>query len=225
MRTSPSSVGYDHGSSTLTPWKEIKPMPSNSNSETPSENKYHVGDFVERDQLVTMKGQIVSMPDPRHLIHLQFRRFAGCPICNLHLRSFILRSDEIAAAGVREVVVFHSTAEELVSNQSDIPFDIIPDPEKRLCREYGVGSSWRSVLHPGALTSVPRAAWLATTRRFTVGAPLPLRPATNGRKGLPADFLVTTEGYVAGVKYGRHSGDSWSVDEVLAAAATVSRRS
>ncbi|WP_259464520.1 hypothetical protein [Streptomyces sp. TLI_171] len=25
------------------------------------------------------------------LLHLQFRRFAGCPVCNLHLRSFAVR--------------------------------------------------------------------------------------------------------------------------------------
>jgi hypothetical protein len=30
-------------------------------------------------------------PDSHHLIHLQFRRYAGCPICNLHLRSFVER--------------------------------------------------------------------------------------------------------------------------------------
>jgi peroxiredoxin len=200
-------------------------MSSNSNAETPSENTYVVGDVVVRHKLATMTGNTVTIPDPRHLIHLQFRRFAGCPICNLHLRSFIRRADELTGAGVHEVVVFYSTAEELVSNESDVAFDIIPDPDKRLYHEYGVGTSWRSVLDPKAMASVPRAAWLATTRRFTVGAPLPVRPATNGRIGLPADFLITTEGYVADVKYGRYSGDSWSVDEVLAAAAAASSRS
>jgi hypothetical protein len=52
---------------------------------------------------------------------------------------------------------------------------------------------------------------------------LPLRPATNGRIGLVADLLITAEGYVAAVKYGRHSGDAWSVDEVLSLAAATGR--
>jgi hypothetical protein len=138
------------------------------------------------------------------------------------LRSFALRSEEIAAAAIREVIVFHSSADELIPNESDVPFPIIPDPQKKLYAEFRVGTSWRSVLAPGAMASVPRAAWLATKRRFTVGAPLPLRAATNGRIGLPADFLITPDRHVAAVKYGQHSGDSWSVDEVLATAAAVS---
>jgi len=31
------------------------------------------------------------IPEPDGLVHLQFRRFAGCPVCNLHLRSFASR--------------------------------------------------------------------------------------------------------------------------------------
>jgi peroxiredoxin len=194
-------------------------------SSTPFDNKYIVGDVVVPRKLTDMKGEPVALPDPHCLIHLQFRRYAGCPICNLHLRSFAQRKEEIARAGIREVVVFHSTAEELLPNESDVPFAVIPDPDKRLYREFGVDTSWRSVFDPGAMAAVPRAAWLATMRRVTVGAPLPLRKATNGRIGLPADFLITTEGYVAAVKYGQHSGDSWSVDEVLAAAAAVPSQS
>jgi len=184
-------------------------------------DRYITGDVVAARTLTDMKGEAVPLPDPHRLIHLQFRRFAGCPICNLHLRSFALRADEIAAAGVREVIVFHSHAEELIPAESDVPFPVIPDPEKKLYVEFRVGTSWRSVMAPAAMASVPRAAWLATKRRFTVGAPLPVRPATNGRIGLPADFLITPDRHVAAVKYGEHSGDSWSVDEVLAEAAAV----
>src|ERR1700739_3848734 len=107
-------------------------MSSNSNAETPSGNKYVVGDLVVRHQLVTMTGETVSVPDSHHLIHLQFRRYAGCPICNLHLRSFVEREEEITKAGIREVVVFPSTTEELLPNEKALPFDVIPDPQKRL---------------------------------------------------------------------------------------------
>ena len=51
--------------------------------------------------LTDIHGAHVSIPDARaKWTHLQFRRFAGCPICNLHLQSFLRRSEEIAAAGV-----------------------------------------------------------------------------------------------------------------------------
>ena len=55
----------------------------------------------------------VRVPDREALVHLQFRRFAGCPVCNLHLRSFVERYPKITAASIREVIVFHSWQEEL----------------------------------------------------------------------------------------------------------------
>jgi hypothetical protein len=68
--------------------------------------------------------------------------------------------------------VFHSTTEELLPNEKDLPFDVIPDPQKRLYREFGVETSWRSVLDPAAMATVPRGAALAVKRRFTGGRTL-----------------------------------------------------
>src|ERR1700739_1055956 len=92
------------------------------------DNRHIIGDVVASQQLTSMTGEPVSLLDPTHLIHLQFRRYAGCPICNLHLRSFALRKDELDAAGIRELVVFHSTAEELRRNEPDLPFTIVAGP-------------------------------------------------------------------------------------------------
>ena len=63
-------------------------------------------------ELTALSGT-VQIPDPTRLVHLQLRRFAGCPICNLHLRSFARRHDELVRAGTVEVAVFHSSAEDL----------------------------------------------------------------------------------------------------------------
>ena len=38
------------------------------------------------------------------------RWFAGCPICSQHLDTFAARHGDVAAAGITEVVVFHSAA-------------------------------------------------------------------------------------------------------------------
>lgn len=46
-------------------------------------------------------------------------------------------------------------------------------------------------------------------------------PAANphgGRLGLPADFLIASDGRVLACKYGQHVYDQWSVDEILALA-------
>ena len=71
-----------------------------------------------------------SRPGPA--THLQFRRFAGWPICNLHLHSVVARHAEITASGIDEVVVFHSTPEELRSYTDDLPFGVVADPAKKL---------------------------------------------------------------------------------------------
>ena len=179
-------------------------------------NRVSVGDRFPDLTLTAITGETVTVPDTAGaLTHLQFRRFAGCPICNLHLRSITARIDEINAADIREVVVFHSTATELRKYQGDMPFPVIGDPDKTLYRRFGVEASAKAVLNPRAWRALPvgwrRAIADSVAHRR---APLPLAP-TNGNLGLPANLLITADGSVAAVKYGVHAYDQWSVDELL----------
>lgn len=169
-------------------------------------------------QLTGLHGEPVRVPDPSALVHLQFRRFAGCPVCNLHLRSVTARLDEITAAGVREVVIFHSTPAELRKYQDDMPFPVIGDPDKKLYQRFGVESSAKAILKPGAWRALPdgwRHAFKTALTKHR--APLPAAP-TNGNLGLPADVLVDSDGFIVAAKYGDHAYDQWSVDELLAIA-------
>lgn len=182
-----------------------------------SETRLDVGAAVSRRDLVTVSGAEVSIPDPdpERLVHLQFRRFAGCPVCNLHLRSVVRRHDEIVAAGVREIVVFHSPADELVEHVRDLPFAVVADPDKRLYQEFGVESARRALLDPRAWLPIARAVsrslWLLVRRR----EPAPAARPHGGALGLPADFLLGGDGYVLARKYGDFVYDQWSVDELL----------
>ena len=172
------------------------------------------GDTVEADELHTIKGATVTMPDPEQVLHLQFRRFAGCPICNVHLQSVIKRHDEITANGIREVVMFHSTPEELESYVDDLPFDLVADPERVLYRRFGVETSVRSVVDPRSVAPIVKGMMdrsLAGKLRLKDG----LHRANGGHLGLPADILIDTDGTVIDAKYGKHAGDQWSVDELL----------
>ncbi|MHA6617051.1 peroxiredoxin-like family protein [Pseudonocardia sp. DLS-67] len=165
--------------------------------------------------LDTVAGSRVPVPHPDHLVHLQFRRFAGCPVCNLHLRSFVNRLADVEAAGVHEVVVFHSSADTLRTYTSDLPLDVIADPDRVLYREFGVEYGARSLLDPRGWPTIVRAvAWeLQAIRRHARPAP-PTTPE-GGRLGLPADFLIAPDGRVLAAKHGAHVDDQWSVEELL----------
>lgn len=167
---------------------------------------------ITRAEFNSVTGELILVPDPERLVHLQFRRFAGCPICNLHLRSFVSRHDELERAGVRAVVFFHSPADELAEHTADLPFATVADPDKVVYRRFGVEAGARALLDPRSWSAIVRGSALTAVGRF--GLPS-LRPA-NGRLGLPADFLIAPGARVLACKYGRHADDQWSVDEVLA---------
>jgi len=171
-----------------------------------------VGDDITERRLDTITGATVSVPDSDHLVHLQFRRFAGCPICHLHVRSLARRHDEIVAAGVSEVVVFHSTAESLREYQADLPFAVVADPEKSLYRQFGVESSLASVLHPSSWWAAARGVRQQRSLRAGMG------PGED-HLGKPADFLISPQGVLLAAKYGAHADDQWSVDEIIGLAA------
>jgi peroxiredoxin len=174
------------------------------------------GDLAPARELTSVDGSRVVLPDPSQNMHLQFRRFAGCPVCDLHLRSIARRHDEIEAAGVREVVVFHSTAEELRRHGAhELPFAVIADPAKRLYAEFGVESAPRALLDPRAWIPLVRAI-AASSWRMVLGKSKP--PASyqeHGRLGLPADLLIGRDGRVLAAKYGEYVYDQWSADELL----------
>ncbi len=165
--------------------------------------------------LVAVSGASVPLPDPDRLVHLQFRRFAGCPVCNLHLRSVVARHAEIEAAGIREVVVFHSRAEELLDHVADLPFDVVADLDKALYREFGVESAPRALLHPKAWPAIVLAVARALPDVLRRRRPAPSARPEGGRFGLPGDFLIAPDGSVLASHLGRHVYDQWSVDELL----------
>lgn len=177
------------------------------------------GSDVPARELTPVDGPPLPVPDPDRLVHLQFRRFAGCPICNLHLRSFTVRHAEIEAAGIREVVVFHSSAEELREHVAGLPFAAVGDPEKRLYAEFGVESARRALLDPRVWWTVAKSVAIGTWQIARGRARAPKSRPDGGRLGLPADFLIAPGGRLAAAKYGEHAADHWSVDDLLSLAA------
>jgi hypothetical protein len=112
---------------------------------------------------LSIRAERVAIPDPQRLVHLQFRRFAGCPICDL-----------------------------------------------------GVEAAPRALLHPRAWLSIIRAIAVSVWSIVRGKAKPPALHQAAGRFGLPADFLIASDGRVLACHYGEHAYDQWSVDELLA---------
>ena len=174
----------------------------------------NIGDVVRRRELVNIHGHPVRIPDTERLVHLQFRRYAGCPACNVHLRSMARRHDDSLAAGIREVVVFHSKRKMMLQFQGELPFAAIADPDKKLYAEFGVGKmSPLSAFDPRSWRAVYRALTRSPDLRGAMGL-------GEQHMGLPADFLIAPDGVILAAKYGAYVDDHWSVDDLLAIART-----
>lgn len=180
--------------------------------------KLKAGDYFPAMHIKNIHGKDVDVPDADAWAHLQFRRYAGCPICNLHLRTFVQRHKEVIEAGIKEIVVFHSGNDELLPYQGEFPFDVIGDPQKKLYRRYGAEKSLSALFNP--------CAWPAALKGLLVkNKPKMSMMPNGGVLGLPAEFLVDNQGVIKEAHYGRHADDSWSVDEMLKLAAFPPRHS
>jgi len=172
--------------------------------------KFKPGDTVPATTLVSVTGESIKFPDPNRVVHLQLRRFVDCPICNTHIAEMRGRAREIEAAGIKEVIVFHSSAKSIRSYQKDVSFVLVGDPKKALYKEFGVESS---------LGFISRKSLGAAMRGIAHGH-FGLR-LSGGPFGLPGDFLIAPSGRIKAVKYGTHAYDQWSVDELIALAKGV----
>lgn len=179
--------------------------------------RHLAGSTVDPFTVRSIQGETLTIPDRTALIHLQFRRFAGCPICSLHLRQVAARIAEIRDAGIREVVFFHAGEEALRRHDVHrLPFACIADPDKVRYRAFGIETSWRASFHPNAI-------WTGLRSVLTTGR-IPLR-ADHGLGGLPADLLMDGDGTVLAAHQGRHAIDQWGVETLLERAAAFPKPS
>lgn len=170
-------------------------------------HRKQVGDVVAPFTLETLSHGTRSVP-AGEFTHLQFRRFAGCPVCNLHLRSFAQAVEKLKAANVETVAFFVSDRAAMLPYQGDLPFAVAPDPERRWYTLFGVENSGLAMMHPSAM-------W-AAFKGMAAGRSNPLQKGEHD--GLPADFLLDSRGAIVARHYGSHANDQWSVDEVIALA-------
>jgi AhpC/TSA antioxidant enzyme len=179
-------------------------------------HRLKTGSAIKELRLESIHSTEIHIPDPARTIHLQFRRFAGCPICDLHLHSVAQRHRELTDTSVREVVVFHSTADELLPFCGTMPFETVADPRKLLYAHFGVESGLRALASPRVWIPIVLGVLRSLRETMLQRAPLPTLNPHGGRLGLPAEFLIAPSGVILACKYGSHAYDQWSVDEILA---------
>jgi peroxiredoxin len=164
-----------------------------------------VGDLAPPIRAIDVRGSDVIVPGRwSGLTHVQFLRFAGCPVCNLHLQEFIERNAELSAAGIREIILFHSDANFIDDYYGELPFDMIADPQRETYVQYRIEKSPWAILSPGAWPGLVKAYRLKKAGKID-----------STTFGLPADFLIDSSGRIVHCNYGADSSDQWSVDHVL----------
>ncbi len=167
--------------------------------------RFSAGDLAPPIHATGIDGSEVIVPGLWNgLTHVQFLRFAGCPVCNLHLQEFIKRDAELRAAGIREVVLFHSEANFIDDYYGQLPFAMIADPRREIYARYQIEKSPWAIFSPGA--------WPGLVKGYRLRKAGTIDSTTFG---LPADFLIDSTGRIVHCAYGAHSGDQWSVDDVL----------
>jgi peroxiredoxin len=177
--------------------------------------KYSTKDIFPALQLQTVRGKTLALPDSKSpYTHIQFRRWSGCPICNVHIAELRRNAGRIKQAGIHEVLFFHSQPRDIADFQKDVPFDMVGDPEKRYYKQFGVDTSLGVLLNREALWAALRGLFSGHFNLKMGGGPFEL----------PADFLVTPNGRIVAIKYGAHAYDQWSVEELLEIVQTASLR-
>jgi len=167
--------------------------------------KFKPEDMLPPMAMEAVTGEAINLPDAKRLVHLQFRRFVDCPICNTHIAEFRRRAREIEAAGIKEVIVFHSSPKSIRSYQKDVPFLMVGDPKKVFYKRFGAETSLGFI----------NLKSLGAGMRGMAHGHFGLRMVGGGPLGLPADFLIAPSGLINAVKYGTDAYDQWSVDELL----------
>lgn len=163
-----------------------------------------VGHVLEPLHLTDASGRAWDVPGSAPL-HLQLRRFAGCPACTLHLAAYAGRIDEVRAAGLESLVVFRSSRAAVEPHAGSLPFPLIPDPDGRLYARFGARSSVRAVSDPRAWGHLAAGVRQGVSLPEQLGASLIL----------PVDAIVDRDGTVLALHRAAHAGDGWSVDELL----------
>jgi peroxiredoxin Q/BCP len=178
--------------------------------------RLRVGDRAPAVVLEALGGARLECSRPDWPVVLSFARYAGCPVCQVHVGRIAAAMPQFRARSCGVWMVFQSTPEKLGAAMAEWQpgFAAVADPSARLYGSFGVVTSVAGYLHPRSLTALMRAIVAGKRHgRF------------EGRETqMPADFVLDASGGIRLAYYGRDVGDDAPVAALLAAVDSATAR-
>ena len=173
-----------------------------------------VGDRVPIDSVTTIDNQVISLINGKGLVHLQLKRFSGCPLCNVHMRFIANHLEDFEKVGLKEILVLHSDPSIIQENQGTAEWSkgltFVGDPKKEIYAKFGVGevSGKSAFLSPRILKIV------AEGKKYVKG--FKRAGDESGKLTKPAEMIIDTScGKIIAIKYGENVYDQWTIEEIL----------
>lgn len=150
---------------------------------------------------MTPRGEKFSLAESRGLpVWLAFYRYAGCPLCNLHLYESSLWLDSMPRSDLKMIAVFESAGEkfeDVGAWDCSVPLTLISDPEKKHYETFGVDARLLAAFTPVVVPRLIRAL----RQGFRQG------PIGGELGQVPGHFLIDETGVIEQAYYGRHIDD------------------
>lgn len=140
-------------------------------------------------------------------ILLPFSRDVGCSFCNLRVYELTHNHQRWLDQNLEIIAVFSDTSEQVRRSvaRHPRPLTMLADPDLDIYNRYGIQHSVAALLK----------ALLFKFPRIIKGLLKGARPSNNPHvRIVPADFLITEDGRVAEVWYGRDTSDHIPLDEI-----------
>lgn len=142
-----------------------------------------------------------------HKLMVSFYRFSSCPFCNLRIQRILGQYRKFEESGLKMISFWQSPKESILEHVGlqHPPFPMIPDPDKRVYRLYGVE---KSLLGLFGVLKDPKLVAKALKGGFN--------PTTvdGDLSQLPADFLIGPDLKIERAYYGKHVGDHIGFSEI-----------
>ena len=159
--------------------------------------------------VVDMNGKTFDLDSPREKpLLIAFFRYASCPLCNLRVHELIENYENLKDK-IEIVLIFQSPKEKIEQyvGKQNIPYRLLPNPNKRLYHLYGVENSWLGFAK--AWTVEIKRVFIALFKKHY------LPGSVEGEiHRIPADFIVDSDNKILKAYYGKDIGDHLPLEEL-----------